>query len=76
MLDTDRNRIGRMFGTLKQQRRITTRYEKTVMSFASFRNLATARLWLKSFVNTAQDITINQSKAVERPIHQAKGAKV
>ena len=38
---------------LKQQRRIATRYDKTVLSFESFLNLAAARLWLKSFVNTA-----------------------
>lgn len=42
-----------MFGILKQQRRIATRYDKTTLSFASFLNLAAARLWLKSFVNTA-----------------------
>lgn len=49
----DRNRIECMFGKLKQQRRIATRYDKTVLSFESFLNLAAARLWLKSFVNTA-----------------------
>ena len=41
-----------MFGKLKQQRRIATRYDKTVLSFASFLNLPAARLWLKTFVNT------------------------
>ena len=49
----DRNRIERMFGKLKQQRRIATRYDKTILSFESFLNLAAARLWLKSYVNTA-----------------------
>ncbi len=49
----DHNRIERMFGKLKQQRRIATRYDKTVLSFESFLNLAAARLWLKSFVNAA-----------------------
>ena len=49
----DRNRVERMFGKLKQQRRIATRYDKTVLSFESFLNLAASRLWLKSFVNTA-----------------------
>ena len=44
----DRNRVERMFGKLKQQRRIATRYDKTVLSFESFLNLAAARLWLKS----------------------------
>ena len=48
-----RNIIERMFGKLKQQRRIATRYDKTVLSFESFLNLAATRLWLKSFVNTA-----------------------
>ncbi|MFC0412792.1 hypothetical protein ACFFGF_08790 [Asaia lannensis] len=43
----------RMFGKLKQQRRIATRYDKSVLSFESFLNLATARLWLRSFVNAA-----------------------
>jgi transposase len=40
----DRNRVERMFGKLKQQRRIATRYDKTVLSFESFLNLAAARL--------------------------------
>lgn len=43
-----------MFGKLKQQRRIATRYDKTALSFASFLNLAAVRLWLKSLVNTAK----------------------
>lgn len=42
-----------MFGKLKQQRRIATRYDKTVLSFESFLNLTAARLWLMSFVNAA-----------------------
>ena len=49
----DRNRVERRFAKLKQQRRIATRYDKTVLSFESFLNLAAARLWLKSFVNAA-----------------------
>jgi transposase len=49
----DRNCVERMFGKLKQQRRIATRSDKTVLSFESFLNLAAAPLWLKSFVNTA-----------------------
>ena len=47
----DRNRIERLFNKLKQSRRIATRYDKTALSFASFLNLASIRLWLKSFVN-------------------------
>lgn len=42
-----------MFAKLRQQRRIAIRYEKTVLTFESFLNLAAARLWLKSFVNAA-----------------------
>jgi transposase len=47
----DRNRIERMFGHLKQFRRIATRYDKTALSFASFLNLAAIRKWLPDFVN-------------------------
>jgi transposase len=42
-----------MFGKLKQHHRIATRYDKTVLSFESFLNLAASCLWLKSIVNTA-----------------------
>lgn len=45
-----RNRVERMFGKLRQQRRIATRYDKTVLSFESFLNPAAARLWLKPLV--------------------------
>ena len=48
-----RNRVERMFGELKQQRRIETRYDKTVLFFESFLNLTASRLRLKSFFNTA-----------------------
>ena len=37
----------------KKTQRLATRYDKTILSFESFLNLAAARLWLKSFVNTA-----------------------
>lgn len=47
----DRNRIERMFNKLKQSRRVAIRYDKTALSFASFLNLASTRLWLKPFVN-------------------------
>ena len=47
----DRNRVERMFGFLKHQRRIATRFEKTTLSYLSFLNIAAARLWLKHFVN-------------------------
>lgn len=32
----DRNKVERFFGRLKQYRRLTTRYEKTVVSFLAF----------------------------------------
>lgn len=48
----DRNRIERMFGFIKHQRRIAIRYDKTALSFASFLNLAAIRRWLPHFVNT------------------------
>src|SRR3546814_19301333 len=47
----DRNRAARMFGKLKQQRRIHTRYDKTILSFESFLNLADPPLCTQSFVN-------------------------
>lgn len=49
----DRNRIERMFGRIKQFRRIATRYDKTALSFLGFLHLAAARLWLPTFVNRA-----------------------
>lgn len=49
----DRNRVERMFNKLKQSRRIATRYDKTALSFESFLNLASARLWIKTYVNRA-----------------------
>jgi transposase len=52
----DRNRLVRMFGKLKHQLRIATRYDKTILSFESFLNLATTRQWLKCFVNTAEAV--------------------
>ena len=38
-----------MLGKLKQQRRIAVRYDKTLLSFESFLNLAAMRRRLKSF---------------------------
>ena len=48
----DRNRFERIFGKLRQQRRIATGHDKADISFESFLNLIATRLWLKSFVNT------------------------
>lgn len=49
----DRNRIERMFGQLKQSRRIATHDDKTALSFAIFLNLAAIRKPLPYFVNAA-----------------------
>jgi len=49
----DRNRIERMVNRLKQAGCIATRYDKSALSLASFPNLDTPRLWLKSCCNKA-----------------------
>ena len=43
----ERNLIERMFNLLKHFRRISTRYDKTALSFLSFLHLAGIYLWLK-----------------------------
>ena len=43
----ERNLIERMFNQLKHFRRISTRYDKTALSFLSFLHLAGIFLWLK-----------------------------
>ena len=43
----ERNLIERMFNQLKNFRRISTRYDKTALSFLSFLHLAGIYLWLK-----------------------------
>ncbi len=53
----DCKRVERMLNKLKQSRRIATRYDKTALSFESFLNLASARLWIKSYVNRASLIS-------------------
>ena len=47
-----RNRIERMFGHLKINRAIATRYDQLADSFLSMVHLASARYWLK-FVHAA-----------------------
>lgn len=47
----DRNQVERMFGFIKHQRRVATRYDKTALSYLSFLNLAAVRRWLPHFVN-------------------------
>ena len=41
-----RNRIERFFNKIKNSRRVATRYDKLVESFAAFVLLATVRLWI------------------------------
>jgi transposase len=47
-----RNRIERMFGHLKINRAIATRYDQLAETFLSMVHIATARYWLK-FVHAA-----------------------
>jgi transposase len=46
-----RNRIARFFNRLKNSRRVATRYDKLIESFAAFVILATIRIWIR-FVHT------------------------
>ena len=46
-----RNRIERFFNHLKNSRRVATRYDKLIESFAAFVILATIRIWIR-FVHT------------------------
>ena len=48
-----RNLIERCFSKLKQSRRLATRYDKTTASYIGFVLIASARLWIRHFVNTA-----------------------
>lgn len=52
VLYRDRNRIERMFGRLKINRAIATRYDKLADSFLGMLHLAAIRLWIK-YVHTA-----------------------
>jgi transposase len=42
-----RNRIERFFNRIKNSRRVATRYDKLLESFAAFVLLATIRLWFR-----------------------------
>jgi len=42
-----RNRIERFFNRLKNSRRVATRYDKLIESFAAFVILATIRIWIR-----------------------------
>lgn len=46
-----RNRIERCFNTLKNSRRLATRYDKTAQSYLGFARIAAIRLWMHAFVN-------------------------
>lgn len=48
-----RNRVERCFNRLKNARRVATRYDKTAASFLGFLQIASIRLWIRHFVNTA-----------------------
>lgn len=50
-----RNRIERMFGQLKFNRAVATRYDQLANSFPGMVHLATARYWLK-FVYAAEQL--------------------
>ena len=47
-----RNLIERCFSKLKQSRRLATRYDKTAASYIGFVLIASARIWVRHFVNT------------------------
>jgi transposase len=46
-----RNLVERCFSKLKQSRRLATRYDKTTDSYTGFILIASARLWIRHFVN-------------------------
>ncbi len=46
-----RNLIERCFSKLKHSRRLATRYDKTAASYVGFVLIASARLWVRHFVN-------------------------
>jgi transposase len=48
-----RNLVERCFSKLKHSRRLATRYDKTAASYLGFVLIASARLWIRHFVNTA-----------------------
>jgi len=48
-----RNLVERCFSKLKHSRRLATRYDKTAVSYLGFVLVASARLWVRHFVNRA-----------------------
>jgi transposase len=51
-----RNIVERCFSKLKHSRRLATRYDKTTESYLGFVLIASARLWIRHFVNTAYNV--------------------
>jgi transposase len=49
----ERNQVERFFSKLKHFRRIATRYEKLADNFLAMVQLASMRLWLRSYESTA-----------------------
>jgi transposase len=43
--------VERCFSKLKHSRRLATRYDKTADSYTGFILIASARLWVRHFVN-------------------------
>ena len=48
-----RNRIDRCFDRLKNVQRAAIRYDKITASFQGFVQIASIRMWIRHFVNTA-----------------------
>mgnify|MGYP006184869885 CR=1 FL=1 len=46
------NRIERFFNRIKQCRRVATRYDKLAANYLAFVQLASIRLWLRSYEST------------------------
>ena len=55
-LYVERNRIERLFGWLKQYRRVATRYEKTAVGYASFVHVACIMRWLAGALSSEDAI--------------------
>ena len=61
-----RNRIERFFNRAKNSRRVATRYDKLIESFAAFVLLACIRIWIK-FVHTAWSSRYFNGDAIAAP---------
>ena len=65
-----RNRIERFFNRAKNSRRVATRYDKLIESFAAFVLLACIQIWIK-FVHTAYQSADAQRQAFTRALKAA-----